>query len=529
MHSLSFSLFLSALILLSWLPATYAENSSHIRTKGLSRFNDVDEVYRVHDFHVDDGVYRFDTRSFLEVQEQGGFKPWGATLDDSTRDFSLYNFITKNGRRIGTMFTKAWTSINVALLSQYGREGFIYQIATAGNGIDVRKSLGPFYPTAMQGQDAIAYIGGIHKGQIIAHAYVPKDFKGTAADLQWIPNPDFDASTYGNRLLTVAPQLADVPDHVTAVVDGETIRAGDAKEFSEHKKHPSAWHARKLRQKINRLHGWFKNFPFENPSKKHNGVVRCFRKGECGLDGGDGNPAKKQPPESRRRKYGWSSLLAPSTSIKKGAIPSANPGYSIVVAGGIHAGLAFLNEARKALGQAFVQQFIAGSRIEAMDAMAGSSAAFDRAGDVRVGGFYRHVFERPDDAPGGLDELNRRRAKQGRKFLTRAQLYQLALHQDQDKHMGVEAYNEFLREQGDGVLKTAALREYWENVVKIYPALDRYRQDFLEYGQENPWEPERGTRCSRRRKHRLRGRRRDRFSSAKSNKLVSDTDTDGGY
>ncbi|KYK56407.1 hypothetical protein DCS_03407 [Drechmeria coniospora] len=200
-----------------------------------------------------------------------------------------------------------------------------------------------------------------------------------------------------------------------------------------------------------------------------------------------------------------------------------------------------LLEAYHALGESFISRLKLSSDFGAADTGAASYGAFDGEGYIRVGGFYRQVFERPDNAThGGLDEMNRRLRKVKGKVLTRAQLYHLALHQDGDKHMGVEAYNEYLREErrgvphkeaferyrrgnliliqylhrGKGVRKMKALRQYWDEIVKIYPTLHRYRDDFLKYGRQhdlvgrhgacantgfdqgehNPWELRKGTR-----------------------------------
>ncbi|ODA76860.1 hypothetical protein RJ55_07376 [Drechmeria coniospora] len=107
-----------------------------------------------------------------------------------------------------------------------------------------------------------------------------------------------------------------------------------------------------------------------------------------------------------------------------------------------------LLEAYHALGESFISRLKLSSDFGAADTGAASYGAFDGEGYIRVGGFYRQVFERPDNAThGGLDEMNRRLRKVKGKVLTRAQLYHLALHQDGDKHMGVEAYNEYLREE----------------------------------------------------------------------------------
>jgi hypothetical protein len=100
----------------------------------------------------EDSVYRGDGRSPDEIESDGGFMPQAPDSDTSLLAYA--SDINNHSRYVGTSRSR-----DIAATYFGGREGYVYEIQGAPNGIDVNAELGPMSPSPHERE--IAFDGGI--------------------------------------------------------------------------------------------------------------------------------------------------------------------------------------------------------------------------------------------------------------------------------------------------------------------------------------------------------------------------------
>lgn len=164
--------------------------------------------------HAQMRMYRADTRSPEEIRSEGGFHARGTgRLLEVAADISMFNHAqgAANGQsrnNDGYVSTTVDRDTALTFLRQMHRgTGYIYEIASTANMIQVSGTLGQFSP--FPNEHEYAAMGSITYQQITGWTQYTLGSPVT----QMQPNPDFARSTYGNvRPNPGEPSLAGFPD-----------------------------------------------------------------------------------------------------------------------------------------------------------------------------------------------------------------------------------------------------------------------------------------------------------------------------
>ncbi|KJZ78497.1 hypothetical protein HIM_01888 [Hirsutella minnesotensis 3608] len=169
---------------------------------------------------IENVIYHGAAVSPRTARSQGGIFPEPYSKAKPA-DLSLYSYLNESetGSLRASQYISTTTSLEAAfaqvashVTADSSAIGYIYHLHPAANLIDVGESLGHIFEPSQAAKCELAALGGIRWNQVLGYSKVKGSDKRPVSELNYVANPDYDATYDRDTASGGQPQLAGFPE-----------------------------------------------------------------------------------------------------------------------------------------------------------------------------------------------------------------------------------------------------------------------------------------------------------------------------